>query len=159
MIDCNCNLFQVWFLPLFFWAVQLSVFENGILDIYYPFPLDKILEPKGPFLIWILVINGRQKKKKKNPQTYKMQGGQGQQHQVEELIMKHRRKYQNKPGHDEKLSDHSRTFSNIFLDQFRPRNPDESTICMVSHCSSQQCLPCTRWSIQQNTLFEAHGER
>lgn len=54
--------------------------------------------------------------------------------------------------HDKQLSDHSGTLSDVFLDQFRPRNPDKCAISVMSHRSSQKCLACSRGTIEQDPL-------
>lgn len=37
------------------------------------------------------------------------------------------------PSHNEKLSDHSRSFSNVFLNQLRNRTSNEGAVGMMSH--------------------------
>jgi hypothetical protein len=56
------------------------------------------------------------------------------------------------PRHDEEFSDHSRSFSDVFLDQFRTGNTDESTVGMMRHRTREQGLPRSRRTIQQHTL-------
>ena len=49
-------------------------------------------------------------------------------------------------------SHHPRALSNVFLDQFRPRHPDEAALGVVGHCSGQEGLTCTRRTIEEDTL-------
>ena len=54
--------------------------------------------------------------------------------------------------HHVDLSHHPRALSNVFLDQFRPRHPDEAALGVVGHCSGQEGLTCTRRTIEEDTL-------
>lgn len=56
------------------------------------------------------------------------------------------------PRHDEQLSNHSRSFSDIFLDEFRTGNTDETTVGMMRDRTREQSLSRSRRSIQQHTL-------
>lgn len=48
---------------------RFSWVDNEIIDIYYPFPLNKTFAPKGVFLIWILAIN--KKREKESPYIHR----------------------------------------------------------------------------------------
>lgn len=60
---------------------------------------------------------------------------------------------QHKPGHDEKFSNHSGTFPNVFLNQLWTRDPDESTVSMMSHSPSQQGFSSAGGTIKQDSLL------
>ena len=64
----------------------------------------------------------------------------------------HISKYLDIPGHHKQFPNHSRPFSNVFLNEFRTRNPDESAISVMCNSSSKKCLPSTWWSIKQDSL-------
>ena len=52
------------------------------------------------------------------------------------------------PSHNEEFSDHSRSFANELLYEFRARDSDECALGVVSHGPGQQCLACARWTVQ-----------
>ena len=61
--------------------------------------------------------------------------------------------------HDEKLSHHPTTFTNVLLHQLGPRHPNELAIRMMRDSSRQQRLSCSRWTVQQDTFRLGDTER
>mmetsp|Transcript_19304 Transcript_19304/g.42066 ORF Transcript_19304/g.42066 Transcript_19304/m.42066 type:complete len:233 (+) Transcript_19304:116-814(+) len=56
-------------------------------------------------------------------------------------------------GHHEELAHHAASLANVLLDQFTARYSDEAALSVVRHCSGQQRLAGSRWSVEQNTLW------
>lgn len=50
------------------------------------------------------------------------------------------------------VPDHARTFTDEFLDKFRSRNSDESTVSVMSHSSRQKRFTSSRRTVKKNTL-------
>ncbi len=55
-------------------------------------------------------------------------------------------------GHDEQLSHHPATLTNVLLHQFATADPDELAIRMMRYCSSQEGLACSWRTVQEDTL-------
>mmetsp|Transcript_32410 Transcript_32410/g.64337 ORF Transcript_32410/g.64337 Transcript_32410/m.64337 type:complete len:417 (+) Transcript_32410:261-1511(+) len=55
-------------------------------------------------------------------------------------------------SHDEKLSNHSGPFPDIFLNQLTSRHANEATVCVMSHSTSKEGLAGPWGSIEQHSL-------
>ena len=62
-------------------------------------------------------------------------------------------------GHNEQLSDHPRSLSNIFLHQLGSRHPDESTVSVMSNGPCEKGFSCSWRSIHQNSLGLGYSQR
>lgn len=57
-----------------------------------------------------------------------------------------------RPRHLEKLSNHPRALSYVFLDQLRTNDSNEGGVCAVSNSTGAQCLSRSRRSVEKDTL-------
>ena len=62
-------------------------------------------------------------------------------------------------GHDEELSDHSGSLTNVFLDKFRTTDSDESTVGVMSNGSGEKGFAGTWRSIHEDTFGLGDTER
>ena len=62
------------------------------------------------------------------------------------------------PSHLKDLSHHSRTFSHVFLDQFRSYDSDEAGVSSVSHGSGSQCFSCAWRAVEQHSLWRIDSQ-
>ena len=55
-------------------------------------------------------------------------------------------------GHDEEFPHHFGALSNIFLHQFCSGDPDECTVCVMSHGPGKEGLARSWWAVQKDAL-------
>lgn len=62
------------------------------------------------------------------------------------------------PCHNEKFSDHSRSFTNVLLYQFRTGHTNKRTICMMCNSTRQQRFSRSRRTVQQYSFRLSNSE-